>query len=262
MHPRDGRPVFLYPWEGATLIGTTDLDHAGDLNREPSITQAEVDYLLEAVNDQFPAAALIPADISASYAGVRPVVDDGQGAASQATRDHVVLDESGLISLAGGKLTTFRRMAQDALALAAPHVGQPFVRDDAPVFTPVGALNPHWSAAVRHRLAGRYGYRVTAQCANASAADLECIPGTHTLWLELAVAAQHEAVLHLDDLLLRRTRLGILLPRGGLDHQARIRALCEPHLHWGEAGWTAEIARYQALIAAHYQLPPPPPETP
>ncbi len=255
MHPRDGRAVFLYPWEGATLVGTTDLDHPGDLNVEASITPAEVDYLLEAVNEQFPAAAITAADISACYAGVRPVVDDGQADASKAARDHVVLDEAGLITLAGGKLTTFRLMAQDTLALAAPHVGKPFARDEARVFTAAPTLNPRWSAAVRQRLAARYGYRAAELCANAADADLETIPGTDTLWLELPIAAQHEAVQHLDDLLLRRTRLGLLLPRGAQHHLSRIRTLCEPHLPWDDARWQAEIARYQALIAAHYALP-------
>ena len=257
MHPKDGRPVFFYPWEGATLIGTTDLDHHTDLDVEASITPQEVDYLIEAVNDQFPAAALSAADISACYAGVRPVVDDGAGTASKAARDHVVLDEAGLVTLTGGKLTTFRLMAQDALALAAAHAGQPFSRAAAPVFSPVGYMNPSWSAAVRHRLAARYGYRAQELAAHATHAQLQTIPGTHTLWLELALAAQFEAVVHLDDLLLRRTRLGILLARGGLDHLARIRGLCEPHLQWGEAGWATEIERYRTLIAAHYNLPHP-----
>ena len=67
---------------------------------------------------------------------------------------------------------------------------------------------------------------------------------------------------HLDDLLLRRTRLGILLPRGGLDHLARIRELCELHLQWGDDGWRTEIARYQGLIAAHYQWPSAKPKEP
>jgi len=255
MHPRDGRPVFLYPWEGATLIGTTDLDHHEELELEASITQAEVDYLLEAVNDQFPAAALGAADISACYAGVRPVLDDGRAQASKAARDHAVLDESGLITLAGGKLTTFRLMAQDALALAAPHVGKPFARSDKPIFTPATELNPRWSAAVRHRLAARYGDQALDLCAGATQEQLQTISGSDTLWLELSIAARFEAVLHLDDLLLRRTRLGILLPRGGLDHLTRIRALCEPHLNWGSAQWDAEIERYRALIATHYSLP-------
>ena len=255
MHPRDGRPVFFYPWEGATLIGTTDLDHLDSLATEATITQAEVDYLLEAVNDQFPAARLRAGDISACFAGVRPVVDDGTKASSKAPREHVVLDESGLITLTGGKLTTFRLMAQDALALAAGHVGKPFARDDAAVFMPVSALKARWNAAVRHRLAARYGCLAQQLTADAIDADLETIAGTDTLWLELAVAAEHEAVVHLDDLLLRRTRLGILLPRGGLDHLARIRTLCQPHLRWDDAQWSAEVTRYRALIAAFYQPP-------
>jgi glycerol-3-phosphate dehydrogenase len=256
MHPRDGRPVFVYPWEGATLIGTTDLDHHEDLNTEASITPAEVNYLIEAVHDQFPTAALKPTDISACYAGVRPVVDNGSGLASKAARDHAVLEESGLVTLTGGKLTTFRLMAQDALALAAVHAGKAFARDDAAIFTPASDLNPGWSAAVRHRLTARYGYLADLLCADATEPQLQAIPGSNTLWLELLIAARFEAVLHLDDLLLRRTRIGILLPRGGLDHLIRIRALCGPHLDWDATQWDAEVKRYSALIAAHYSLPP------
>jgi glycerol-3-phosphate dehydrogenase len=263
MHARDGRPVFLYPWEGATLIGTTDLDHQEDLDLEASISPAEVSYLLEAVNEQFPETHLGRHDISACYAGVRPVVASGSGDASKAARDHAVLDESGLITLAGGKLTTFRLMAQDALALAAVHVGKPFARNNAAIFTPTPALNPGWSFEVQHRLAARYGYRATALCQAfdpqlGSAPDeamLQTIPGTNTLWLELPLACKHEAVVHLDDLLLRRTRLGILLPRGGLDHLVRIKALCQPHLAWDEAAWNLQIERYRARINRHYQLP-------
>ncbi len=255
MHPKDGRPVFFYPWEGVTLVGTTDLDHRLDLNVEASITAAEVAYLLDAVNDQFPAAQVTANDISACYAGVRPVIDDGQQDASKATRDHVVRDEAGLITLAGGKLTTFRLMAQDALALAAPHAGKAFAKDDAALFTPAPTLNPRWTPAVRQRLAARYGAYTAAWSAGACEEDLHTVPGTHTLWLELAIAAQREAVQHLDDLLLRRTRLGILLPRGGLDHLARIRQLCAPHLPWDETRWEQEVERYRALITAHYQPP-------
>jgi glycerol-3-phosphate dehydrogenase len=255
MHPRDGRPVFLYCWEGATLIGTTDLDHDESLDTEASITPAEVIYLIEAVNDQFPGARLTPADVSACYAGVRPVIDGGQKDASKASRDHVVRDESGLVTLTGGKLTTFRLMAQDALALAAPHVGKPFTRTDAPVFTPASPLNPRWCASVRQRLQGRYGSLAASLCADTPQENLHGIPGTSTLWLELAVAARYEAVEHLDDLLLRRTRLGILLPHGALALLPRIRRLCAPHLAWSDARWQEETVRYRALITAHYQLP-------
>ncbi|TXH86725.1 MAG: glycerol-3-phosphate dehydrogenase/oxidase [Rhodoferax sp.] len=254
MHVKDGRPVFLYPWEGCTLIGTTDLDHQGDLNTEASITTAEVDYLLDAVNDQFPQAHIGRADIISTYAGVRPVVDDGQADASKATRDHVAQDECGLITLTGGKLTTFRLMAQDALALAAPHAGKAFARDKAVLFTPA-SQHPQWSAPVRERLQARYGRHAASWAASATPDELAFVPTTQTLWVELRLAAQNESVVHLDDLLLRRTRLGLLLPRGALDHMDRIRTLTEPYLQWGDAGWDAELARYRSLIARHYGLP-------
>ena len=263
MHAHDGRPIFLYPWEGATLIGTTDLDHHDNIDIEACISDAEVRYLLDAVNEQFPQAHLSRHDISACYAGVRPVVHDGSGDASKAAREHAVLDEAGLITLAGGKLTTFRLMAQDALALAAAHVGKIFKRDGAAIFTPTPALNPAWSADVQHRLAARYGYRAKAlymayeQRLGTATDDalLQTIPGTNTLWLELPLACQFEAIVHLDDLLLRRTRLGILLPRGGLDHLERIRALCQPQLPWDDAQWNDQIERYRTMINRHYQLP-------
>ncbi|HMA10086.1 MAG TPA: glycerol-3-phosphate dehydrogenase/oxidase, partial [Ramlibacter sp.] len=255
MHPQDGRPVFFYPWEGVTLIGTTDLDHRGDLMREPSITAAEVDYLLAAVNDQFPGIALVPADVTACYAGVRPVVDDGSATPSKAPREHVVLDESGLITVCGGKLTTFRTMAQDGLALAANRVGKRFAHDTGAVFTATPEMPALWPITVRRRLAARYGFLAAQRGALAQDGDFEPVPGTDTLWLELRVAAQFEAVVHLDDLLLRRTRLGILLPRGALDHERRIRALCQRALGWNDARWQAEVDGYRALIQAHYSLP-------
>ncbi len=253
-HPRDGRPVFFYPWEGCTLVGTTDLDHRGDLNVEASITQEEVDYLLQAVNDQFRDAHVGEADVCSSYAGVRPVLDDGQAQASQATRDHLACDEGGLITLTGGKLTTFRRMAHDALRLVGQRLGQPYRADDAPVFTPARTA-PAWDAATTVRLAARYGQWAQDWVGAADAALLQCVPGTPTRWVELQVGARQEAVCHLDDLLLRRTRLGLQLPQGGLQHEARIRALVQGPLGWNDERWTQECQRYQAIIQAHYSLP-------
>lgn len=263
MHKQDGRPVFLYPWEGATLIGTTDLDHHDNLQQEASITPAETRYLLDAVNEQFPHARITFHDVVACYAGVRPVVDDGSDQASDAARDHVVLDEKGLVTLAGGKLTTFRLMAQDALTLAAPHVGKVFLRTQDAIFRPAADVPSSWSTPVRQRLLARYGAQVVqvTQNLNLSAESshtaelLSFIPQTNTLWLELIIACRHEAVEHLDDLLLRRTRIGILLPEGGMAHLLRIRTLCQPHLTWTDAIWDDEIARYRDIIKRHYQLP-------
>ena len=255
IHPADGRPVFFYPWEGITLVGTTDLDHPGDLQTEAGITHDEVAYLLDAVNDQFPGLGITTKDVSATYAGVRPVIDDGSGDPSSAGRDHVVLDEAGMITLTGGKLTTFRLMAEDALALAAPHAGKTFARVDAPVFRPNAALSPRWHPAACFRLCARYGADAAMLAKAASETDFEIVPGTTTMWLELAIAAQHEAIVHLDDLLLRRTRLGILLPRGGLDYLDRISATVRPHLDWRDDRWHSEVERYREIIATYYGLP-------
>ena len=255
IHPADGRPVFFYPWEGITLVGTTDLDHTGNLQTEAGITTAEVNYLLQAVNDQFPGLAISTEDISATFAGVRPVIDDGSGDPSSAGRDHVVLDEAGMITLTGGKLTTFRLMAEDALALAAPHLGKAFARIDAPVFRPASAMNPRWNPVARFRLSSRYGADAATLAEGAANADFDTIPGTTIMWLELAVAARNEVIVHLDDLLLRRTRLGILLPRGGLDHLNRISEIVRPVLAWTDERWQSEVERYRSIITMYYGLP-------
>ena len=124
MHPRDGRPVFATPWEGMALVGTTDLDHRDDPDVEPSITREETAYLVEALRHAFPRLDLRASDAVCSFSGVRPVVDDRAGGRdpSKAPREHVVRDEQGLITVTGGKLTTFRVNALDALRHAAPYL--------------------------------------------------------------------------------------------------------------------------------------------
>lgn len=258
MHPQDGRPVFFYPWEGCTLIGTTDLDHKTDLQEEASITPAEVGYLLAAVNDQFPDAHLGEADVLSCYAGVRPVVDDGQVSPSAAGREHVVMNELGLITLTGGKLTTFRRMALDALALAVPQLGEALRDGDAAVFSPEAKLPTGLSARLQQRLKARYGAQALAVLQEALPGDLEPVAGTDTLWLELRQALLAESVVHLDDLLLRRVRLGLLLPHGGLDvpgFMPRVKALCQQILAWTDDEWRHALGRYRDIIRRHYALP-------
>ncbi|HVA27918.1 MAG TPA: glycerol-3-phosphate dehydrogenase/oxidase, partial [Candidatus Baltobacteraceae bacterium] len=92
-HPRDGRPVFAYPWSGMTLVGTTDIDHRGDLRDEPSITPDEVAYLVEALADVFPDLAIGRPDIVSTFAGVRPVVASGAADPSRESRDQMLLEE-------------------------------------------------------------------------------------------------------------------------------------------------------------------------
>ena len=117
-HPEDGRLLFIFPWEGATVIGTTDIDHHDDLNQEAAISQAEVDYLLAGCAKVFPRAQITAADVLSTWSGVRPIVvknTGGKHKPSDESREHVLWVEPGCVSLAGGKLTTFRLLALEML---------------------------------------------------------------------------------------------------------------------------------------------------
>ena len=260
MHPIDGRPVFAFPWEGATLVGTTDVDHRDGLAREAAITRAELDYLMLALSTQFPQYGLNEADVIATYAGVRPVLDDGAlGTPSQAGREHAVFSRPGIVSVAGGKLTTFRAIALDTLRLAQAQLpGWGDALRPCRIFDPVALpqAGRRMPGALLRRLAGRHGVQAQALLDAARDGELDTIPGTDTLWAELRWAARAEAVQHLDDLLLRRTRIGLLLRGGGEGHLARIRAICQPELGWDDARWEEELHSYRRIWTTHYSLPP------
>ena len=118
LHPKDGRPIFIYPLLNRTVIGTTDLDNGGIDNTEARMSQAELDYLLELLAHYFPKLALDKSNILASFAGVRPLIASGARNPSKEKRNHSIWQEQGLISVSGGKLTTFRLIALDVLAVA------------------------------------------------------------------------------------------------------------------------------------------------
>lgn len=261
MHPLDGRPVFIFPWEGVTLVGTTDVDHRSDMRTDATITPDEVAYLMMAIEFQFPELAIRLDDVIATYAGVRPVIDTGKKDPSKEGRDHAVWNEDGLITVTGGKLTTFRLIAMDALKHAAPLL---------PNWQPDWHLKPVFSAfdsddiaapgdmprLQKIRLRGRYGKQAADVLNHAAAGELDIIPGTETAWAELRWAARSEAVIHLEDLLLRRTRLGLQLREGGVAWMPRIRTICQPELGWTDQHWEDEEAAYLALWRRHYALPP------
>jgi glycerol-3-phosphate dehydrogenase len=254
-HPVDGRPVTIAPWEGVTVVGSTDLDHRESLDIEPSIMPEEVAYLMGVVEKAFPALKLTLDDILATYAGVRPIVDTGQADPSDMPRDPKDSYEHGLLTVAGGKLTTFRTMALDALrTIPAEVLGKSVPRDIAaldPLHVQINVPEPQ-----RTRLLGRYGNLADQVVQGTAPNELESIPGTNVLWIELKWAARAEAVMHLDDLLLRRVRLGLLTPQGGRALLPQIRAVCQPELGWDDARWQMEEREYLALWERCYSLPP------
>jgi glycerol-3-phosphate dehydrogenase len=271
-HPVDGRPVFIFPWEGITLVGTTDVDHSEDLDSEPGISPEEVAYLMAVVDARFPSLGITLDDVISTYSGVRPVIGTGKADPSRESRDHVLWEESGLLTITGGKLTTFRLIALDvlnALRSRLPEMAQP--DENYPVLDSLdptsldGFERPSKEGELRagrkldkdikRRLLGRYGADAPALLAAAQPQELDEIPHTNILWAEVRWAARSEGVVHLDDLLLRRVRVGLLLPEGARAILPAIRSICQPELGWDDHRWENEESAYLSLWRMHYSLP-------
>jgi glycerol-3-phosphate dehydrogenase len=255
LHPKDSRPVFIFPWEGVTLVGTTDVDHGAAPSTDLRISAAEAEYLMAAVTHAFPSLGLTLSDVQSTLAGVRAVVDTGKANPSKESREFVLWNETGLLTVSGGKLTTFRLMAQTALravrAMLPEHPRLHWherVLNPLPPETTVCELPPD----LRLRLLGRYGSEACHLAEIAEKGELETIGPSPSLWSELRWAARAEGVVHLDDLLARRLRLAINLPGGGLNEMSPIRAIAQPELGWDDGRWEEEAARYRQTWQEYY----------
>jgi len=260
VHPVDKRALFVIPWENVVLVGTTDIDHKEDISHEPHMTPEEGLYMIEALQFLYPSLNISLKDCISSYAGIRPVLSKGKLEPSEESREHVVWVNKGLVTITGGKLTTFRRLAHDTLNAAKPYLPPvQFPESDVAIFSRVPAEPPVMgyglSKETWRRLYGRYGTSAESLVKSASTKDLENIPGTLTLWAEIPYTAQHEQVRHLDDLLLRRVRVGVLTPKGAKAHLKRIKKICKPILPWSRKQWKNEITRYLDLWNRVYELP-------
>ena len=217
-----GRSIFALPWLGHTLVGTTDNDYEGPLAHiRPS--DDDVDYLLDAVN-RFFGTALGPGNLTGAFAGVRPLISTGDPKKSVDISRKAELYEtsSGMITITGGKLTTWRRMAKMTVdrmverdARDAPcrtheiPLGQAISVEELPRVEGV----PEASYAA---LASRYGHaahEVLAIAADRGELAQPVVPGLPDLLAEVALAARHEQARSLGDAMLRRTRLGLLAAR-------------------------------------------------
>lgn len=227
LHPRDGRPIFVYPWLGAALLGTTDVDHP-DPTQPAVISVAETDYLLEGLTAQFPALQLGIGDVIASYAGLRPVVHGGKADPSAESRESALWSAPGWIGVTGGKLTTFGVTARQVL-------------------TAVARQCPGLDVPRRPRLAP-----LPPVPSHALGAPGLTIAGTPYHLGDIDAALRDEGVRHLDDLLLRRTRLGLLLAGGAAACLPTLLPRCQALLGWDAARCDAEVRRYQQLWRAHH----------
>lgn len=270
LHPVDKRAVFVFPWENRTVLGTTDLDHPPLDDSEVGITNEEVDYLLTATNELFNDAKLNREDVISTWAGVRPLISEGgdgkRVSPSKEKRDHSVWLDNNLVTVSGGKLTTFRLIALDVLekcrevlALDKSVMQNQTINDDH-VFSDTAPTNPKFFTlpkALQQRLQGFYGRQLDTLLELAHEDDLAYVTDSNTIWAEIRFAARHEQVIHLDDLLLRRTRLGLILPHGAMTPliSARLKQICQQELGWDEQKWQQEAQLYQKLWQRYYYLP-------
>jgi glycerol-3-phosphate dehydrogenase len=255
-----GRSIFALPWLGRTLVGTTDNDYEGSLEHVcPS--GEDVDYLLAAVNEFF-ATTLGRGDLAGAYAGVRPLISTGDTKKSVDISRKAELYEtsSGMITITGGKLTTWRRMAKMAVdrliereAREAPcrtaeiPLGQAVSVED---LQSVAGL----SEPARVALAARYGYgahEVLALIAERPELARPIVPGLPDVMAEVVIAARREQARSVGDVLLRRTRLGLIAARELLgdgasrgSHVGQVAALLARELGWSEERTAVETGRF------------------
>ena len=216
----DRRMVFIIPFENDfTLIGTTDQPAAEGEIKNPKISPHEIDYLLEAVNLYF-TKQLTKQDIRYTYSGIRPLFDDGEEDAKAVTRDYKLTFSDGCLSVYGGKITTFRRLAEEAVDLLAPDrpawtAGDILpggdIGDSLAAFTnAVIEAYPFLPETVATRLASHYGSRVHELMHGITSLEGMGQDFGHGLYArEVDFLVDQEWVRDADDLLLRRTKLGL-----------------------------------------------------
>ncbi len=251
--------LFLLPWGQHWLIGTTDTAYSGDRG-DPHATADEVEYLLDEAN-QWLEYNLSPDDVVATYAGLRPLAVDDDDAADTTTvsREHQVLrPASGLVAITGGKYTTYRVMAADAVDAATEGWQTESATADLPLvgadgFTQLWDSREFLSAAHRlsepevRRLLHRYGATVEEVLALATdRTDLmqRVHPDSPVLRVEVVYAAAAEGAMSVDDVLMRRTRLALQLPDAARSAAADVAALLGEVLGWDVDRVAAEVATY------------------
>ena len=258
--PRDGRHIFLIPWGEFTLIGTTDTDYDGDRDR-PAADLDDVEYLLEAVQHTFPGAQIQHDDVVSTWAGLRPLVS-APGSPSALSRQHVILESpSGLITIAGGKLTIQRMMAEQVTDLVQKNLAAGWgvhARSECRTREPLEGAQTESvrvsgvDGAVSRHLLDAYGGDVTWVLAYAEenpSLGERIVPGLHYLMAEALYAVQHEMALTLCDVLIRRTHVIYETWDGGVAQARAVAEMIAPRLGWDEVEIERQVSTYAAQVA-------------
>ena len=264
----DGRLLFLVPWGAHVTIGTTDTE-GGDIDR-PRADKDDVAYLLRHVN-RYMHCDLQESDIISAWAGYRPLVTSRKSAqaSSRLSRTHAVLDgPGGMVTVVGGKLTTYRRMAQDTIDHIARQQGKPVAHatERLPLSGSEGWPRAHEdlkAAAAEFQLKpdtlrrlALYGSssRVILDLIRADP-DLatRIVPGLPYIMAEVIYACRYEMALDLADLLERRLRVSFEDRSHGVEVAPRVAALMAEELGWDETETKCQVNNYRSIVAESFQ---------
>ncbi len=273
---QDDRPYFIVPWNGRYLIGTTDIRYEGDLD-EVVASEEEIYYLINETNAVIPSANLTRDKVLFTYAGVRPLPYEREGAEGSVTRGHLVYDHAGhdpriggLVSIIGGKLTTYRNLAREAVNEVYEKLGQkaPGCRtDELPL--PGGAvgeaenfeefaasfkLTSGLAEELATRLLKLYGARAPEVLAEAGEDHSLRVPlgpssavETGIIGAEVLYALRRELAEKLGDVLLRRSMVG-MGPRVGLDVDEAAARVAVRHLGWSQERADREVREFRDYV--------------
>ncbi|MGV0367415.1 glycerol-3-phosphate dehydrogenase/oxidase [Corynebacterium aurimucosum] len=268
--------LFVIPWGEYWIIGTTDTDWEKGLSLpDPAPTKADIDYILDQVNQRV-RNKITREDIVGVYSGLRPLLSGKSDSTTNLSRNHAVARVApGLVSVAGGKYTTYRVIGKDAVDLAAKELGfkvAESVTERTPILGADGyhALANQVPALARRynldekrieHLLGRYGSLISEVLAPAAedASLLEPIPGAESyIWAEARYAVTHEGALHIDDIVSRRLRVAIEFADRGVAAAQPIAEFVAPLLGWDQSDIEREVSHFkqhtEAELAAEAAL--------
>ncbi|MCJ2530928.1 MAG: glycerol-3-phosphate dehydrogenase/oxidase [Candidatus Thermoplasmatota archaeon] len=261
--PGDGRFVFAIPWRDLTLVGTTDTDHRGS-PEDVHADSEDVAYLLDALNRTFPLARAEPNDVISTYAALRPLAERlGIPEASVSRRERIIQDAPGLVTLIGGKLTTYRSVAQRVVRRALRDLQTPAEGVKRP--TSASVLQEGMDRAMREGEELGLGRETLDQLATAAGPEMPgllailedrslrdpVLPGLPYVRGQVAYAVRHEMALRLEDVLARRLRVMNEDPEHGLGVADEVAELMGPYLGWDAPRIASEVERYRAMVGAN-----------
>jgi glycerol-3-phosphate dehydrogenase len=267
----EGRMMFTLPWMGRTLVGTTDVEYDGDL-RHIAPPVDDVEYILNALNNFFE-TSLTPANITGAYAGARPLISTGDPKKSVdiSRTSEMYETPSGMITMTGGKLTTWRPMAEQVVdrLVARDRREAPSRTEEIPLGLPIEPEDLPVAAGIdeagRQHLAARYGYaanEVVAIARSDPAMAAPIVAGLPDRLAEVILAVRKEQARSIGDVFLRRTRLGILAARelvaGSGDVPMAVTHVADAmagELGWDEARRLHECDEWQRVASAEGILP-------